>query len=245
MTVTDGTDLRLDQDSPFTGTAPMHQQAAAELGQELTLVARAMFAQLLPDAGSYALSGLQTSASSLVAGVVPETTAAERPAPQHTTPVDMAGSEDAAKPRSVPVPPLSLEKNPVRTAEATLDEHTPAALLGVPVPADLPAAFTPEPEPAAVSASTELSTVPVPQLDVTGPAGSVPSAALPAIEPSWSLGAPVEPAPLPSLGVPASEPHVEAAGVPVPQLAPESPGRSAHRPDRSMAMLAEIGFLDE
>jgi hypothetical protein len=54
---TERTDIPLP-DPEADGTVDLDPMSAAELAQELTLVAQAMFAQLQPDSASYALSGV-------------------------------------------------------------------------------------------------------------------------------------------------------------------------------------------
>ncbi|HYO40301.1 MAG TPA: hypothetical protein VER39_11650 [Nocardioidaceae bacterium] len=204
---------------------PIQPQAAAELAQELTLVARAMFAQLLPDAGSYALSGVPVAGG---------------PAPMSMDAASGVAFEQVAHHHTAPAPaqaPLPVgEAVPHCVAEPSYEQ------LAVPLPA-------PEPGPdlhvpAAVSATSvpvETPSVPVPQLEVPGlePAGTVQAVAVPATE---SFEAPA--LDVPSLGVPGEpDPAAHVESLPVP--APEASSKSSHRPDRSLTMLAEIGFLDE
>jgi hypothetical protein len=89
---------------------PLDPQAAAELAQELTLVSRAMFAQLLPD-----------TARSAVAGISSPVGAA------HGLPVDTGSPAPVAAPAAPPVAP-------------TPDPVVSVPLPSLPVPLPMPVA---------------------------------------------------------------------------------------------------------
>ena len=82
---------------------PLHQQAAAELRQELALVSRALFAQLLPGSADHALSGVgsvtdsadvHASAAALATTevVAPTATSAVVSLPSQDIAIDMPGA---------------------------------------------------------------------------------------------------------------------------------------------------------
>lgn len=144
--LTDGPPLLL----PGEQADLMTSQAAAELSQELTLVATALFTQLLPGTAVYALVGL--------AG--------------RSEPEGPAGPDDAATatPSTAAQPP-----EPAPSSEPTAPLPMPQAPL--PVPVSLPEVANPPGSPDSPGAAEAPAALPVPGVPV--PLGSVPVPALP------------------------------------------------------------------
>lgn len=194
MTVAESLESQ-DVDLTTTTGEPMHPQAATELAQELALVSRALFAQLVSGAATYALSG--------VPGIGPDrsTPAAAAAVPVAEVAVPMAEVARAVEAIPVPVP------MPVPVAVPVV---VPAAVASLQVP------------------SLQVPTIAVPTVPVTREPEREPAFEPPAA--SAVVGIPVPSlAAVPSLAV-------------VPPVEAEEPQRPEHR---SMAMLAELGFLDE
>lgn len=239
MTVTDPAPTATDQHDAGTGGTAMQSDACAELAQELTLVARAMFAQLLPDAGSYALTGLaQASARPDVHAATGPTAAS---ASRQLGPVDLPDAYVDAARDGLAVPAT----HPVAAAGSTRGEapelQAPAGLTAVPVPevADVT-------NPAAASVPpVEVPSASLPQLEVPGlePAGALPPVDVAPPDPAGSLALEVPTLDVPSLAAPQIDDH---AGTHAPPTAhPAETAKAPLRTERSLAMLAEIGFLDE
>ena len=200
--------------SDTSATEPlMEPQAAAELAQELTLVTRALFAQLLPSTSARAIAGVDW-----VAG------AAQGSAPESLT-EPPAHHPAAAVPTTQPTPAPAAPDLPA----------SPGGTAPMPVPVAVPA-----PAAVAVPPTTASSTAPA------APAGvPVPSVPVPGIPEASTTD--------PGADEAARETAVPSASVPVPSIpvpavpAPESetaPG-PANRGPRTLAMLDEIGFLDD
>lgn len=242
MTMTDDLEVPPSRDDTIAEPtkARFDPQAAAELAQELTLVARALFAQLLPDAAAYALSGLPSIASQ-VTGIAAAGQTTDPASPQVGT-VDMLHADSVAPPHGLAVPSTEASTVVAPAPVATPDVHMPGALPVAPVPTESLATV---PKPAAVHG---------PPIEV--PAATVPRLEVPALDPVESVPSVDAPAPT---GPPTHEiPALDVPSIDMPQtctiadtdasptLHPSEPAsRSPHRPDRSMAVLAEIGFLDE
>jgi hypothetical protein len=195
-------------------------QAAAELSQEITLVTRALFAQLLPRTAAAAV-GVVTRADRPTdvpgphpAGVVepvPDPERAVAPLPPVQTPVQppVQAPVQASAPPAVEVPRI----------ETPTEVATPAARAGLPVPAAVPVSIPVEASPA----GPVREPVPGP---VMGPPASVGSL------------------PIPGLAVPG----LSAPGLDVPDPGPDVqpvPAVASHPSRRSTAVLEEIAFLDE
>ncbi|MBA2696521.1 MAG: hypothetical protein H0U62_11945 [Actinobacteria bacterium] len=143
----------------------MDPQAAAELAQELTLVARAMFAQLLPSTAANAIAGVTSRVGTMPA----DASAAVMPVEQlsHAAPVapavpDIKTSEPVTASVSIPVPIASVSIPVASVPVASVP------VLSVPVPAPMPTTAV-----ASVPvASVELPPIhpPSPMSIATGPA---------------------------------------------------------------------------
>jgi hypothetical protein len=211
-------------------------QAALELAHELVLVTRATFAQLLPETADRAISGvpdLQRQADVPQQSAVP-TTSQTLPMPAAASPVP---SVPAALPASAALPPVavpSIDLPPAADTPGTLEESapvTPTAPLAVPIVVASVEPIHPDPSP-----SDGESFVPPIALSLS----SIPAAG----------ESPVDYIPVPGVESPPVPPLLEAppapevpdvAEVPTTQVAPVP-----HRPQHlSLAMLEEIGFLDE
>lgn len=145
----------------------MDPQAAAELAQELTLVARAMFAQLLPDTAANAVAGI----SSPVASTQEPPVDAGVPAP--------VGMPAAPKVTSVPVPVVSVPlpsvpvplavpvspaaRLPIQPGAAAEPGPTAPATIAMPADAVIdadepaPAGTTPKPAPRTMAMLEEIT----------------------------------------------------------------------------------------
>ena len=97
-------EVGLDQGDSSTQER-MDPQAAAELAQELTLVARAMFAQLLPSTAVNAIAGVpsRVGAPMLVEQLPPATPSAQ----------ELHSSEPVATSASIPLPAVPITSVPV------------------------------------------------------------------------------------------------------------------------------------
>ncbi len=206
-------------DEPVEHAGSLHPQAAAELAQELALVSNALFAQLFPGAAMRAIAGVAGVGG--VAGVDDQVAPATGDVtPEYVVPVD---ARTAAPSMSGPAPvetPASIALPTAAAAETTVPE-TPVATAPVAVPG---IAITPVQPPAVDSRPTAASAA----ADVS----DAPTQAIPSI--------PV------AIPVPATSGHGPATpAVGDPSEAPQEPA-APHRPEHvSLAMLEEIGFLDE
>lgn len=145
-------------DQPTNATSePMDPQAAAELAQELTLVAKSLFAQLLPSTSAHAITGVpglggpdpvvDTQAAThheqatTAAASVASPPAVDVPATPASVPMPSAG---------VPVPPVAVPQVPAPAPMA------PAAALPVPdAPAGIPVpTLAEDPEPTVPTTAT-------------------------------------------------------------------------------------------
>jgi len=193
--------------------------AAAELAQELSLVIRALFVQLLPTSADVALSTVSGPG--------------EQVAPGPEDPLFIAvGStlSDATQPLPKPLPGLSPDfPTAVGVPLVTRDEVlTPA-----------PGSAAPHRSPLLPSPPPSVAVVQVPIAD--SPSTAVPPAGAPTHAEMLSIQAPAIRAP--KVQLPVSQVAVAAETLAEPPLAP---AEHSPKPDhRSQAMLAEIGFLDE
>ena len=124
----------------------LEPQAAAELAQELALVSKALFAQLLPETPMRAIAGVGVPVASVVGTsapvsplqglAVPVTELPGGPAARPPEPPDVAVGPSApmvAVPVTVPVPapapvalPVPIPTRPANAAEGDASEGTPA-----------------------------------------------------------------------------------------------------------------------
>jgi len=97
----------------------MDPQAAAELAQELTLVARAMFAQLLPSTAANAIAGVpsRVGAPMLVEQLPPATPSAQ----------ELHSSEPVATSASIPLPAVPVTSVPVMATVPVPEAPVPMA----------------------------------------------------------------------------------------------------------------------
>lgn len=117
-------------------TAPLDPQVAAELAQELTLVTRALFAQLLPATAHNAVAGIPGLGSHSPAATV--AAAEQAPLPNQVAPAEGgAVPEPAATPAPVTLPPppapapapaaaLPVPSLPITRPDASADDVPPA-----------------------------------------------------------------------------------------------------------------------
>lgn len=213
------------QSDPRPLGPPVDPAAAAELAQELTLVTRALFAQMLPTTSRNAIAGLPGHHAATpgfgAAGAgadTPQTHAALNdvppPAPEQTPPgiapppLSVPGAQPAAAPQSTPDP------------QAASPAAAGLAVPGIAVPGAPPP---------------------------TAPAASAPAAAAPPGAPSATPSIPV-----PGLGSvpPAAADHVDHVETDHGGSdGPDEPGQPATRSrpptPRSLAVLDEVAYLDE
>jgi hypothetical protein len=105
---------------------PMDPEAAAELAQELTLVARAMFAQLLPDTATNAVAGISSPVGTAQGAPADASADAGSPASVAAPSAPGVVSPSApivsvplpSLPVPLPVPMLPPTRIPVQTGEA-------------------------------------------------------------------------------------------------------------------------------
>lgn len=143
------------------GVLCLDEQAAAELRQELALVTRALFVQLLPGTAERAIAGVPGLGGAAPAAAAPAEAAGQlQPAAPSHAPVDVVTPEadaipapapvtPAALPLSVPLAPASQEA--VATAPSPAVDEVPV-LPSVPLalPVEVPEAPVPvAPEPSA------------------------------------------------------------------------------------------------
>lgn len=137
----------------------LHPQAAAELAQEMALVAQALFVQLLPDTATRAVAGIPLPGDAEVA----------------------TASSGAAAPPTVPVVPATVPAPDPAPHAAVSIALTPAVAppVGVPVPTVVPMPPDPPGEPQRSVAMPPVPavmavSVPVPQLDAPAQNGEQP-----------------------------------------------------------------------
>ena len=221
---------------------PLDPQAAVELAYELVLVTRATFAQLLPETATRAVSGVpglggatvtatpySAPAMAQVSPVPAQSVAAPPPAPTPTVPSPPAVRTPAASSVSVhaiTVPVAAALAEPATTSEedalggdhpVTPDVGTPTISLGAARPA--------------VADENPADYVPVPGVETpTAPSVPLMQPVPIAVPVSLVTSMPGEQA--------TPEPGTAEAGA----VEPSAPSRPFHP---NLAMLEEIGFLDE
>jgi hypothetical protein len=135
--------------------APMDPQAAAELAQELALVAQALFAQLLPDTSARAVAGVPAPTGSAPAAVAP------------LAPVDTMN-------HSIPVVASSVSEPEAAQLPDSVPMTSPAVTepVAVPLPtlAQTPAPAKAQPLQSVPMPQVQVASVPVPQLVQSAPA---------------------------------------------------------------------------
>lgn len=105
-------------------------QAAAELAQELTLVARAMYAQLLPDTAANAVAGISSPVGTAqgppaVAAAEPAPVAAPAAPQVAPTPAPAVSVPLPSLPVPLPMPMAPTPRIPVQPGAAAGPGHTP------------------------------------------------------------------------------------------------------------------------
>lgn len=242
------------QSDPRPLGPPVDPAAAAELAQELTLVTRALFAQMLPTTSRNAIAGLPGHHAA-----TPGFGAAGAGA---DTPQTHAAPNDVPPPAPEQAPAATAPEVPAAAAPAggpaetapTGSPQTPPGIAPPPlsVPGAQPAAApqsTPDPQ----AASPAAAGLAVPGIAVPGappptaPAASAPAAAAPPGAPSATPSIPV-----PGLGSvpPAAAAHVDHVETDHGGSdGPDEPGQPATRSrpptPRSLAVLDEVAYLDE
>ena len=121
---------------PAEASVVMDPQSAAELAQELALVAKSLFAQLLPSTATRAISGVPTLGTPATSDITPKHVQSP-PADQAPAPIDYQSATTA-----IPVP----------------EAPAPVAAVAIPVPS-LPVPQMPEAQPV-----TQMSSIPVPDI---------------------------------------------------------------------------------
>ena len=208
---------------------PLDPQVAVELAHELVLVTRATFAQLLPSTAARAISGVPGLGDG--APVSSSTTATPESQDAPAAAVLTQAAPVAAPTASALPPPVSI---PVVTVPAaTISVATVAPTVDVPVLTAGPDDVVGHTPPTPVENPADYIPVPGVQLPAAVPAVSLPSAApvaVPVVAPA--------PTPFSPTTEPAANPEAEADE----HVGPAAPIRSIHP---NLAMLEEIGFLDE
>ena len=228
-----------------TDLPALDAQAALELAHELVLVTRATFAQLLSETAARAVSGVPGIAGATVV------TASPSPAPASTQVAPMPAISVAAAPAPVPASPITATAATVPVSASAIAVPVVAA-SGDPSPGLDDSAAVSEQQ----SQGIEVDSIPTISL-------SIPSATMAIEEPTGYV-------PVPGVETPAAvpvTPLVQAAPIPAPislsvagPVAETAPEPEATEPEFSepvepvaplrpfhpnLAMLEEIGFLDE
>jgi hypothetical protein len=208
-----------------TAGIPLDSQAAIELAHELVLVTRATFAQLLPETSERAISGVP--GLGVDAPEVPQQT----PVPSAHTPSASVLIAAAPQPAPVPVSPAPVAASPVTPHPVPAPSVTVPHAAAAPAPVAVPLVVAHQDEPGSEAPSHEVA---VPTIPLSVPAAPATTEApldyvpVPGVESPTAANMPVVPAVQPAEEIPVAE----------------TP--TVHRPQHlSLAMLEEIGFLDE
>ena len=226
-----------------TEATALGPQAALELAHELVLVTRATFAQLLPETATRAVSGVPGLGGATVMAASPSPAPAAQVAP--TTAISVAATPVPVPASSVSTPavagPVSVSAIAVPVV-ASPGDPTPeleTVVVGDEQPQDLDDDGSP----------TAPISIPTPAVTIQNPAAYIP---VPGVEtPAAASVVPlVQPAPIAApISLSVAEPTRQAA--PEPEMTeseadapvePVAPLRPFHP---NLAMLEEIGFLDE
>lgn len=233
---------------------PIEPEAAAELAQEITLVTRALFAQMLPATSRNAISGLpghQVPAAGTTAPTVSGAVETPAPAPD---------PNPQPPPLQVP-PPAAPVESPAEAIQSDSPETTPTgnpqtppgiAPPPLPVPGTTPgvtpglAGPPPASEAPARTAASERSSPAAPAPAAQGL--PVPGLGTPGAQPAPAATAPQSPPTTPSIPVP----NLGATPAPTDDPGPQDdtndePEQPTPKPTRrrSLAVLDEVAFLDE